>query len=118
MRIHLVDDDRAVRDALKFVLELDGMAVQTWESGVLMLRDGDLLAADCMVLDCKMPDLDGFAVVRALADRQVKLPIIMITAPVTDAIRRLAQSIGVYCVLEKPLLDGILSAAVRDAILS
>jgi DNA-binding response OmpR family regulator len=71
-----------------------------------------------MVLDCKMPDLDGFAVVRALADRQVKLPIIMITAPVTDAIRRLAQSIGVYCVLEKPLSGGILSAAVRDAILN
>jgi len=111
-RVHLVDDDRAVRDSLKFALELDGMAVQTWESGARLLSEGDLAKADCLVLDCKMPGLDGFAVVKALAERHVTLPIIMITAPVTEAIRRQAHALGIFCVLEKPLLDGILSEAV------
>lgn len=115
-RVHLVDDDRAVRDSLKFALELEGLAVQTWESGVHLLSDGDLSAADCLVLDCKMPGLDGFALIEALEGRKVNLPIIMITAPVTDAVRRKALAAGVYCVLEKPLLDSILSDTVHRAL--
>jgi len=115
-RVHLVDDDRAVRDSLKFALELEGLAVQTWESGNQLLSDGDLSAADCLVLDCKMPGLDGFALIAALAGRNVKVPIIMITAPVTDAVCRQAVAAGVYCVLEKPLLDSILSDTVRRAL--
>jgi FixJ family two-component response regulator len=114
-RVYLVDDDRAVRDALKFILELDGMTVRTWESGALLLGGADLAIADCLVLDCKMPGLDGFAVVKALSDRHVQLPIIMITAPVTMALERRARLAGIYCVLEKPLLNGILSDAVRRA---
>ena len=116
-RVYLVDDDRAVRDSLKFTLELDGMAVRTWDSGSRLLSDGDMAAADCLVLDCKMPGLDGFAVVDALAGRRVRLPIIMMTAPVTLALERRAHRAGVYCVLEKPLLDGVLSATVRRAVI-
>lgn len=92
------------------------MRVRTWESGGQFLDGAEPDEIDCLVLDCKMPDLDGFGVIRALADRQANLPVILITAPVTDALRRLAVAAGALSVLEKPLADGILAATVRDAI--
>jgi two-component system response regulator FixJ len=118
IQVIIVDDDRAVRESLKFSLSLDGLAVQTCDSGLKLLRDGDLTATDCLVLDCKMPDMDGFAVVAELVARNVNVPIILITAPVTDRVRQQAKRAGVFSVLEKPLLDGILLDHVRRAALA
>jgi len=63
-----------------------------------------------------MPEMDGFAVMEELAARKIALPVILITAPVTDAIRRRAQKAGVFNLLEKPLLDGTLAETIRQAI--
>jgi len=115
VRVVVVDDDRAVRESLKFSLQLDGLTVRTCNSGLKLLQDGDLTATDCLVLDYKMPDMDGFAVMAELAARDVKVPVILITAPVTDRIRQRAERAGVFSVLEKPLLNGILADHVRRA---
>ncbi len=114
--ILVVDDDRGVRDSLKFALELDGWVVEGCEGGAELLRHPDLAEADCLILDHKMPGMDGFAVVAELAARHIALPIIMITAPVTEALRRRAARAGVAQVLEKPLLDNILLDEVHKAI--
>jgi two-component system response regulator FixJ len=63
-----------------------------------------------------MPEMDGFAVMEELAARKIALPVILITAPVTDAIRHRAQKAGVFNLLEKPLLDGTLAETIRQAI--
>jgi two-component system response regulator FixJ len=118
LQVIIVDDDRAVRESLKFSLSLDGLAVQTCDSGLNLLRDGDLATVDCLVLDCKMPDMDGFAVVAELSARDIKVPIILITAPVTERVRQQAKRAGVFSVLEKPLLDGTLFDHVRRAALA
>lgn len=115
LRVLVVDDDRAVRDALKFALELEGMEVQTHASGFDLL--GRAPAADCLVLDYKMPDMDGLAVMAALAARHVDIPVIMITAPVTAIVAGAARRAGVFNILEKPLtgsvlLDNILAATL------
>lgn len=115
IRVVIVDDDHAVRESLKFSLQLDGLAVRTCDSGLQLLRDDDLAGADCLVLDYNMPDMDGFAVMAALALRDVTIPVILITAPVTDRIRQRAKRAGVFSVLEKPLLNGILCDHVRQA---
>lgn len=117
IQVMIVDDDRAVRESLKFSLLLDGLGVRTCESGLKLLRDGDLAATDCLVLDHKMPDMDGFAVIAELAMRDIKIPVILITAPVTDMLCRRAKHAGVFSVLEKPLLNGILLDHVRRAVL-
>jgi FixJ family two-component response regulator len=114
-RILVVDDDHAVRDSLKFALETEGLAVETFASGRQMFESKSAAAADCLVLDYKMPDMDGFAVMEELAVRKIRLPVILITAPVTDAIRRRAQKAGVFNLLEKPLLDEILADTIRQA---
>jgi FixJ family two-component response regulator len=115
IRVVIVDDDHAVRESLRVSLQLDGLAVRTCASGLKLLQDDDLAGADCLVLDYQMPDMDGFAIVAELALRDVTIPVILITALVTDKIRQQAKRAGVFSVLEKPLLNGILCDHVRQA---
>ncbi len=114
-RVLVVDDDLAVRDSLKFALETQGLVVETYASGRQMFESSSADGADCLVLDYKMPEMDGFAVMEELSVRKIPLPVILITAPVTDAIRRRAKQAGAFQLLEKPLLDEILIETIRRA---
>jgi FixJ family two-component response regulator len=110
----VVDDDLAVRESLKFALELEGLAVRAFGSGRELLEHADLPHASCLVLDCKMPVMDGFEVLDRLADRQVRLPVILITSDATSVIRHRAATRGVQHVLEKPLSDSTLAENIQD----
>ncbi|HWA68451.1 MAG TPA: response regulator [Rhizomicrobium sp.] len=112
----VVDDDRAVRDSLKFSLELEGFQVETYASGSQLFCNGALAGADCLVLDLKMPGMDGFGVMSQLHARLVVIPVILITAPVTEALRARARDAGMFQVLEKPLLGGALQDNIRQAL--
>jgi len=116
MRILIVDDDPAVRDSLKFSLELEGFEVHTCRDGAELLAHPCLLKSDCIVLDYKMPGLDGLNVLRQLGERQVTVPVIMITGPVTENLRDRAIRAGASLVLEKPLLDGALTDMIRELV--
>jgi FixJ family two-component response regulator len=112
----VVDDDQAVRDALKFALELDGLTVDTCDSGAELLRHPRLSVARCLVLDYQMPEMNGFAVLSELQRRNVTLPVILITAPLSRDVERRALSAGVAAVLEKPLLENILIDKIRHVL--
>ncbi len=114
-RVLVVDDDQAVLDSLKFALELQDLKVQTYVSGSHLLDDGNLADADCLVLDVRMPQMDGFAVIAELAARAVCVPVIMITAPLTEGIRRQARAAKVFSLLEKPLADDVLANDIHRA---
>jgi CheY-like chemotaxis protein len=62
-----------------------------------------------------MAGMDGFAVVAELAARKARIPVILMTAPVTETMRRRAREAGVFSLLEKPLLDGVLADNIRRA---
>ncbi len=109
----IVDDDQAVCDALKFALELDGLSVVTCDSGAALLRHPALSRAGCLVLDYQMPGMNGFAVMNELRRRDVKLPIILITAPLSRDVEERATAAGVAGVLEKPLLENVLLDKIR-----
>jgi len=109
----VVDDDQAVRDALKFALELDGLLVDTCDGGAQLLNHPRLPDARCLVLDYQMPGMNGFAVLSELKRRNVTLPVILITAPLSREIERRAMAAGVAGVLEKPLLENILIDKIR-----
>lgn len=115
MRVAVVDDDRAVRDALKFSLELEGWAVEAWSSGLEFLRHEGALDVGCLVLDCRMPDMDGFSLLSSLALRDLRIPTIMITAPVSPGLRNQALQAGAFSILEKPLSGGVLPENIRRA---
>ena len=112
----VVDDDDAVRAALKFVLEVEGFKVRLSDSPEAMLEDPDLPKRACLVVDYRMPRIDGLELVARLRERQVTLPAILISARVTNQLHRLAERSGLVGVLEKPFSDAALVDSIRSAL--
>lgn len=100
----LVDDDVALRSALKFALELDGYRVQTFASGEALLA-ADLPARNvCLVVDENLPGMGGLDSVGALRARSQDLPALLITSHPGPELRRRAGRMRVP-IIEKPLID-------------
>jgi FixJ family two-component response regulator len=112
----VVDDDAAVRAALKFVLEVEGFNVQLYDGSQAVLTAANLPKRGCLVIDYRMPTIDGIELVAELRRRNVTLPAILISARVTRALRDLAGRAGLTCVLEKPLTDAALVESIRGAL--
>jgi FixJ family two-component response regulator len=83
--VFLVDDDAAVRDSLKLLLETHGLVVKDFDSGKALLQDHMPRAVDCLVCDIHMPVMSGIDLIETLARRGVSRPTILITGRV-DAV--------------------------------
>ncbi|MGH6997654.1 MAG: response regulator transcription factor [Phenylobacterium sp.] len=111
----LVDDDPAVRTALKFALELDGYEVETFADAESLAARPRLPADGCLVVDLQLPGMDGLELVEALRRRAVQLPALLITTHPTALVRSRAQAAGVD-IVEKPLLAETLGEAINRAL--
>lgn len=114
--VMVVDDDLAVRESLKFALEIEGLQVAACGSGAELLEHPELPHAGCLVLDYRMPAMDGLEVMERLACRKMRLPVILITSHATTALCQRAAAAGVRCILEKPLLGNALINGIRDVL--
>jgi two-component system, OmpR family, response regulator MprA len=113
VRILVVDDDRAVRDALRRALTLGGYEVEGAEGGAEALAQVAEAVPDAIVLDVSMPDIDGIEVCRRLRSGHNRVPILMLTArdAVADRIEGLDAGADDYVV--KPFDLGELKARLR-----
>lgn len=102
----LVDDDAAVLGALQFAFEVEGFEVRAYRDGESLLSEPDFPRSGCMVLDYKLPGLNGLELLTRIRGRGVGLPAVLITTP-TAAVRARAAAEGVALV-EKPLLTSTL----------
>jgi two-component system, LuxR family, response regulator FixJ len=114
--VFVVDDDLAVRESLKFSLELEGLIVHVCATGAELLRHADLPQARCLVLDAQMPLTDTFEILDGLTALRARLPVILLTSRATAALRLRAAAAGVRYILEKPLLDNSLLARIQDVL--
>jgi FixJ family two-component response regulator len=112
----LVDDDAAVRSALRFALEVEGFRVHDYDGPVALLADRNMPPLGCLIIDYRMPVMDGLELVGILRERGVAAPVIIITGRANKDLEAQASRLGVFQVLEKPLADGVLVAAVRSAL--
>ncbi len=85
--ILVVDDDAAVRNALKFALEVEGFSVRLYATPEALLAEKDLPAAGCLVIDYRMPEIDGLELVERLQSLGVTLPVFLISGRVTRSLR-------------------------------
>lgn len=111
----LVDDDAAVRTALKFALEIDGYEVETYPDAESLAARPRLPANGCLVVDYQLPGMSGLTLVETLRGRNVALPALLITSHPTADMRRRACAARV-AIVEKPLLAGTLGEAVARAL--
>ena len=113
MRILIVDDDRALRDALRRALVLGGYDTVPADSGEAALAEVTTSAPDAVVLDIGLPDMDGLEVCRRLRGAGNRVPVLMLTArdAVSDRIDGLDAGADDYLV--KPFDVGELRARLR-----
>jgi two-component system response regulator MprA len=113
MRILVVDDDRAVREALRRVLTLAGYEVQTAEGGAEAIETVVQALPDAVVLDIGMPDVDGLEVCERLRMLGNRVPILMLTARVDVSDRVAGLDAGADDYLVKPFDNEELKARLR-----
>ena len=113
--IFVVDDDAAVRNSLKFSLEVDGFTVRTYANAEELLRAADLTACRCLVIDQNMPRMEGLELVATLRQRGVNVPAVLISGRVTPALARQASEAAIP-VVEKPFLGNGLIESIRTAV--
>jgi len=111
----LVDDDPAVTHALQFSFDLEGLDVRSFRDGESLLAGGGLPQTGCLILDHKLPGMDGLALLEHLRAMGVRLPAILITTNPTSALRNRAAAAGAP-IIEKPLLTDALLTTVRKAL--
>lgn len=110
--IVVVNDDSALRHALRFALGVEGFSVRTFARGEDLLGSADLADLACVVADARLPDMSGLDLVAQLRRRRDGLPAILLTTDPTLRLRREAGDAGV-ALIEQPLRgDSVVNVVV------
>jgi FixJ family two-component response regulator len=114
--VFVVDDDRAMRDSLRWLLESVGLSVRTYATAAEFLDDHDPAQPGCLVLDVRMPGMSGLDLQTELAQRGAELPTIVVTGHAEVAMAVRAVKAGAIDFIEKPFSDQLLLDRVRQAL--
>lgn len=101
-RIAIVDDDMAVLESTRFLLEISGHSAETFASPEDFLEESERAAFDRLIIDQHMPLLTGLEVVDRLRARGVNIPIMLLTGALTPDITTRARGMQLERVVEKP----------------
>ena len=112
----VVDDDTAVRNSLKFSLEIEGFAVVAYRCAADLLDSSDPPDCGCFVVDQNLPGMTGLDLIAKLRERRIQAPAILITSHPSAAVIDRAKQAYVR-IIEKPLLNNTLIDGIRVACL-
>lgn len=113
-RVHVIDDDDGLRDALAFLLEVHGFDARFYASADAFLAALPV-ETGCVLTDIRMPGLNGLELVRELTARGVTLPVVVMTGHGDIPLAVEAMKAGVVDFIEKPFDDDRLLRALRAA---
>ena len=111
----MVDDDRDVRRSISFMLGAANLASRPFASGTDFLSSLDELDPGCVLLDIRMPEVDGFEVMAELARRDVEWPVVVMTGHGEVSVAVRAMKLGAVDFIEKPFEDELLLASLERA---
>jgi FixJ family two-component response regulator len=112
--VAVVDDDESVRMALASLLRSVGFAVLLFSSAEELLHGQNLLSIGCLILDWRMPGIDGLQLQSDLTANGWRIPIIFLTAHCSEEGRAQALSGGAIAFLRKPVDADVLLDAVQS----
>ncbi|WP_297796608.1 response regulator FixJ [uncultured Marinobacter sp.] len=114
--VYVVEDDEAVRDSLELLLKSDGKPVKTYENATAFLRDYSEKMAGCIVLDIRMPGMDGMELQKKLNDKHSILPIIFVTGHGDVPMAVDAMKEGAVDFIQKPYREEALLEKIEAAL--
>lgn len=113
----IVDDDPAVRSSLQFFLEIEGFVVRAYACGPDLLNDLNMPESGCLVIDYRLPNMNGLDLLSELRRRRITLPAILVTTNPSSSVRAQTAAAGAL-LIEKPLLNEALFEGIRAAMAS
>lgn len=116
--IAVVDHDDAVRESFSVLLEGVGYLVQTYESGLALLRDMPDVAANCLLLELNLPDLEGRRLVHRLCELGHDLPTVLMSTHPRIMLDTREYGPNVTAILQKPIEERYLFEAIEQAIVT
>ena len=114
--VYIVEDDEAVRDSLSLLLQSEGLPVSAYDRGSRFLADWRPDMTGCVVLDIRMPEMDGMELQEALVERGSDLPIIFVTGHGDVPLAVEAMRKGAVDFIEKPYHEEQLLEKIRGAL--
>ena len=114
--VSIVDDDESIRQALDGLLRSAGLAAAAFGSVEEFLRSEQLATTGCLILDLRMPGIDGLQLQQWLRAEGHRVPIIVLTAHGDDGARNRALAAGALAFLCKPFDADVLLGAVGAAL--
>ncbi|OZC35661.1 DNA-binding response regulator [Marinobacter vinifirmus] len=114
--VYVVEDDEAVRDSLELLLKSDGKPVKTFESANAFLKAYSDKMAGCIVLDIRMPGMDGMELQKKLNEKHSILPIIFVTGHGDVPMAVDAMKEGAVDFIQKPYREEALLEKIEAAL--
>ena len=112
--IYLVDDDPAVRDSFRIMLESFGMEVREYSSAKAFLADPDKRNQGCLVLDMHMPEMSGLELLEILRGQGSSLPVIVLTGRGDVNLQEHVERSGAVTLLAKPVDADLLLRTIQQ----
>jgi FixJ family two-component response regulator len=114
--ISIIDDDESIRRTTTRLIESFGFRTAAFESAEMFLTSGQLHDTSCLIVDVRMPGMNGLQLQSQLAAADCRIPIIFITAYEDKESHRLAMQAGAVAFLAKPFADEQLLQWIRSAL--
>jgi len=114
--VYLVDDDDDIREAVSLLLITEGITVRAYEDAAGLLQGVTPDDSGCLVLDVRLPDMDGLTLQKTLHERGVRMPVVFITGHGDIPMAVKAVNEGALDFLEKPFDDEALLSAVGQGL--
>jgi len=114
--VHIVDDEESVRRSTSFMLKTAGFRVETWPSGTAFLKGARTADPGCILLDVRMPEMDGLEVQQELQARGIAMPVVILTGHGDIGTAVQAMKAGAIDFLEKPFEKAALLAAIEHGL--
>lgn len=113
--IHLVDDEESIRRSAAFMLRTSGYSVETYASGIEFLKAAASVEPACVLLDIRMPVMDGLEVQEQLRRHGSVMPVVILTGHGDVSLAVRAMKNGAVDFIEKPFQKTVLLAAIERA---
>lgn len=114
--VHIVDDDKAIRDSLTLLMRSVGFNSQSYDSAEKFLDEADYTSPGCLIVDIRMQGMSGLELQQLLNNKGINMPVIIITGHGDVPMAVQAMQAGAIDFLEKPYDNEMLVARIKQCL--